>query len=62
MRTSREDVLGIRTPVPFRYSPNFALKFLNQFRRNDLKDQYKNEIIHQNDVPVAFSLSFSTLL
>ena len=34
-------VQGVRTPALFRYSPNCALKFLNQFRRNALKNQFK---------------------
>ena len=34
-------VQGVRTPALFRYSPNCALKFLNQFRRNALKYQFK---------------------
>ena len=55
-------VQGIRTPALFRYKPNCALKFLDQFRRNALKNRFKNERIHQNDVPTAFSWSFSTLL
>ena len=48
-------VQGVRTPALFCYNPNCALKFLNQFRRNALKNQFKNERIHQNDVPTAFS-------
>ena len=32
---------GFRTPARFRYSPNCAFKFLNQFRRNALKNQFK---------------------
>ena len=34
-------VQGVRTPALCRYSPNCALKFLNQFRRNALKNQFK---------------------
>ena len=34
-------VQGVRTPALFWYSPNCALKFLNQFRRNTLKNQFK---------------------
>ena len=55
-------VQGIRTPALFRYKPNCALKFLDQFRRNALKNRFKIERIHQNYVPTAFSWSFSTLL
>ena len=32
---------GVRTPSLFRCSPTCALKFLNQFRRNALKNQFK---------------------
>ena len=32
---------GVQTPALFRYSPNCALKFLNRFRRNSLKNQFK---------------------
>ena len=35
------EVQGVRTPALFRYSPNCTLKFLNQFRRNTLKIQFK---------------------
>ena len=42
-RASRGGVPGIQTPALFQYSPNFALKFLNQFRRNDLKNQFKKQ-------------------
>ena len=31
----------MRTPAIFRYSSNCALKFLNQFRQNTLKNQFK---------------------
>ena len=55
-------IQGIRIPALLRYKPNCALKFLDQFRRNALKNRFKNERIHQNDVPTAFSWSFSTLL
>ena len=34
-------VQGIQTPALFRYSLNCALKFLNQFRRSALKNQFK---------------------
>ena len=34
-------VPGVQSPAHFRYSPNCALKFLNQFRRNVLKNQFK---------------------
>ena len=34
-------VPGVQSPAHFRYSPNCALKFLNQFRRNALKNQFK---------------------
>ena len=34
-------VQGVRTPALFRYSPNCALKFLNQFKRYALKNQSK---------------------
>ena len=34
-------VQGVRTPALFRYSPNCALKFLNQFRRNALKNRFR---------------------
>ena len=36
-------VQGIRTTSLYRYSPNFALKFLNQFSRNALKNQFKKQ-------------------
>ena len=48
-------VKGFRTSALFRYSLNCALKFLNQFTRNTLRNHFKNERIHQNDVPTAFS-------
>ena len=32
---------SVRTPALFRYSLNCALKFLNQFRRNALKNQFE---------------------
>ena len=32
---------GVWTPAPFQYSPNCTLKFLNQFRGNALKNQFK---------------------
>ena len=34
-------VQGVRTSALFQYSPNCALKFLNQFRKNTLKNQFK---------------------
>ena len=34
---------GVRTPDLFRYNPNCALKFLDQFRRNTLKNQFKKQ-------------------
>ena len=34
-------VQGVRTPALFRYNPNCAVKFLDQFRRNVLKNQFK---------------------
>ena len=34
-------VQGVRTPAFFCYNPNYALKFLDQFRRNVLKKQFK---------------------
>ena len=40
-RASRGGVQRVRTPALFRYSPNCALKFLNQFRRNALKNQFR---------------------
>ena len=40
-RASSGGVQGVRTPALFRYSPNCALKFLNQSRRNALKNQFK---------------------
>ena len=36
-------VQGVWTPALSRYSPNCALKFLNQFRRNALKNQLKKQ-------------------
>ena len=50
-RASRGGVQGVQTPALFPYSPNYALKFLNQFRGNALK----NKRVHKNDVPTAFS-------
>ena len=32
---------GVQTPALFRYNPNCALKFLHQFKRNALKNQFK---------------------
>ena len=34
-------VQRVQTPALSRYSPNCALKFLNQFTRNALKNQFK---------------------
>ena len=34
-------VQGVRTPALFSYKLNCALKFLDQFRRNALKNQFK---------------------
>ena len=39
-RVSDGGVQGVRNPAFFRYSPNCALQFLNQFRRNTLKIQF----------------------
>ena len=39
-RASSRGIQGVRTPALFRYSPNCALKFLNQFRKNPLKNQF----------------------
>ena len=36
-------VQGVRIPALLRYSPIYALKFLNQFRRNTLKSQFKKQ-------------------
>ena len=51
-------VQGVRTPALSRYSPNCALKLLNQFRRNALKNQFKrpkNPLKHlKNTVKVFF--------
>ena len=38
-----EGVQGVRTPALFLYGPNGALKFLTQFRRNALKNQFKKQ-------------------
>ena len=40
-RASSRGVQGVQTPALFQYSPNCALKFLNQFRRNPLKNRFK---------------------
>ena len=40
-RTQR-GVQEVRNPALFRYNRNCALKLLNQFRRNALKNQFKN--------------------
>ena len=46
----------VRTSYFFRYIPNCALKFLNQFRRNALKNQFKKKQNSPlNDVATAFS-------
>ena len=34
-------IQGVQTPVFFWYSPNCALKFWSQFRRNTLKNQFQ---------------------
>ena len=41
MRASMVGVQEARTPTHFRYSLKCAVKFLNQFRRNALKTQFK---------------------
>ena len=40
-RSSSEAAQGVQTPALFFYIPNCALKFLDQFRRNALKNQFK---------------------
>ena len=40
-RSSNGGFQGVRAPALFQYSPNCALKFLNPFRRNALKNQFK---------------------
>ena len=55
-RVSRKGVQGFRTPALFRYSPNCALKFSNQFRRKALKNQFKNplKLYLKNTVKICF--------
>ena len=52
--------MGGGCPALFRYNSNYAIKFLDQFRRNPLKNQFKKRKKPSKRCTNRFSLRFST--